>query len=559
MHKFMPNRFQPALLPSGKRRLAGVLLAAHVLAGCAGWSQPAAPDAGNDAGAAGCARWFQTLDDVTRQAGVGDGSAHRLADYPFLRSDRFLASFGEEVAGNSLALEAWVSRLAELDRHARALELGNLPLQFVPLLSASANRMNSASSPATPAAAYDKQPISAATRRCAGLAEAALIKTLRAPESEPERRKLAAQAQVPDDYSAVKRAFGLYPLTRQPFFSGVRRWQQSAAEKFLATLQLDPKTLPVIHYRPAGEPVTSSQIAEIYAKRQPDVLGMARLSTGDEAALLRAYAPDLQIETGGDFDRFGPLLWAAQSPTVAARAGTAASPTVDIRQPVMYQRLAYTRHHGQTLLQLVYSVWFPERPLAPGIDLLGGKLDSVALRLTLAPDGTPWLYDSIHSCGCYHLFFTTPGAVPRPAPRASVEWAFVPATLPALAVGQRVVMRLSSGSHYVEGLQALNAQMSDQLNATAPQPAASPYTLMNDQALQALPVTGASGGVTRSAFWPHGIVPGTERGERLLFWPMGIDSAGAMRQWGRQPTAFVGRRHFDDADLLQQRFDRLQD
>jgi len=41
----------------------------------------------------------------------------------------------------------------------------------------------------------------------------------------------------------------------------------------------------------------------------------------------------------------------------------------------------------------------------------------------------------------------------------------------------------------------------------------------------------------------------------LLFWPMGIDSPGAMRQWGRQPTAFVGRRHFDDADLLERRFE----
>ena len=28
-----------------------------------------------------------------------------------------------------------------------------------------------------------------------------------------------------------------------------------------------------------------------------------------------------------------------------------------------------------------------------------------------------------------------------------------------------------------------------------------------------------------------------------------------MRQWGRQPTAFVGRRHFDDADLIERRFE----
>jgi len=27
-----------------------------------------------------------------------------------------------------------------------------------------------------------------------------------------------------------------------------------------------------------------------------------------------------------------------------------------------------------------------------------------------------------------------------------------------------------------------------------------------------------------------------------------------MRQWGRHATAFVGRRHFDDADLIERRF-----
>jgi hypothetical protein len=35
---------------------------------------------------------------------------------------------------------------------------------------------------------------------------------------------------------------------------------------------------------------------------------------------------------------------------------------------------------------------------------------------------------------------------------------------------------------------------------------------------------------------------------------MGIASAGAMRQWGHHATAFVGRRHFDDPNLLDERF-----
>jgi hypothetical protein len=49
-------------------------------------------------------------------------------------------------------------------------------------------------------------------------------------------------------------------------------------------------------------------------------------------------------------------------------------------------------------------------------------------------------------------------------------------------------------------------------------------------------------------------MPGTERGERYFLWPMGVESAGQMRQWGHHATAFVGRRHFDDPHLLDSYF-----
>jgi hypothetical protein len=55
-------------------------------------------------------------------------------------------------------------------------------------------------------------------------------------------------------------------------------------------------------------------------------------------------------------------------------------------------------------------------------------------------------------------------------------------------------------------------------------------------------------------FRPDGVVPGSERGERWLFWPMGVPEPGAMRQWGRHATAFVGRRHFDDPAFLERYF-----
>ncbi len=189
---------------------------------------------------------------------------------------------------------------------------------------------------------------------------------------------------------------------------------------------------------------------------------------------------------------------------------------------------------------------FPEEDVLKSLgiesefDLLAGALNGVVFRVTLAPDGTPLVYDTIHPCGCYHLFFTTPRAVPLPSPPGEVEWAFVPQKLRAMNVSDRLVVRIASGTHYVERVYR------DQDDSLAR------YDLRHYDDLRSLPrMTGGS----RSVFRPDGIIAGTERNERFLLWPMGIENAGAMRQWGRHATAFVGRRHFDDANLLERRFE----
>ena len=166
-------------------------------------------------------------------------------------------------------------------------------------------------------------------------------------------------------------------------------------------------------------------------------------------------------------------------------------------------------------------------------------MDGVVIRVTLGADGAPLVYDTMHPCGCYHMFFPTALVKSLPAPPGREEWAFVPAVLPALRAAQRVVVRVASRTHYVTGIRADSAD-----TGVA-------YRLVDDNGLRALP---AADQVRRSAFGPDGIVPGTERGERFLLWPMGIDNPGAMRQWGTHATAFIGRRHFDDAYLLEQRF-----
>ena len=100
-------------------------------------------------------------------------------------------------------------------------------------------------------------------------------------------------------------------------------------------------------------------------------------------------------------------------------------------------------------------------------------------------------------------------------------------------------MRIAPGTHYLEELTVSTADCG------------APYAWRDYDELRAL----ADGdGRQRSVFDSAGFIAGTDRAESWLFWPMGIQRAGAMRQWGRHATAFVGRRHFDDARLMEQRF-----
>jgi hypothetical protein len=61
----------------------------------------------------------------------------------------------------------------------------------------------------------------------------------------------------------------------------------------------------------------------------------------------------------------------------------------------------------------------------------------------------------------------------------------------------------------------------------------------------------APDGAARSLYGPDGIIRQSRRAERFLFWPLGIPSAGTMRQSGMHATAFIGRRHFDAPGHLE--------
>jgi hypothetical protein len=456
-----------------------------------------------------CGRWFERLDEETDSTGVRDAGAYRIPGFPYLRVDRFWASFRGEVRDDPGMFEAWVDRLRGLEATARSYELRNLPAERLAALGAA-----------------DRNAALAKTNSCAAELSRA---DLAAPS---QRAALVASAAVPDDYDGWHRVMGLYPLATLPISIAIDRWQDETVGMFWRAAAGNPVTGRIIRYEPGGSALGAREISAIFAQTRTDRFGVPQLARNTREQLFQTFAPVLEVATSGDYDRFGPLSW-----------GSGPAPVVDVAHPAVYRRLAFTRYGKRVLVQLVYTVWFPERPPEGPFDLLAGRLDGLVFRVTLDPRGLPLVYDTIHPCGCYHMFFPTARVKAKPALRPGIEWAFVPAVLPAIDSSWRIVLRVASRSHYLVSL-GFDARAQGTV-----------YRFSEDDEPRALP---AVDGTTRSAFGPDGIVPGTERGERLLFWPTGVENTGAMRQWGRHATAFLGRRHFDDPDLIERRFSIIE-
>ena len=466
-----------------------------LLAGCAGIAPPPMERAAQSAHAASCMAWMESLDRTVEAAGVRDASAYRIPGFPYLRVDRFSSSLRAEASAGAPQFDGWVARLAALDLEARRIELANLP------------------------APEQGDVLPGAAARVSECSAVLVGEDLADPA---QRRALVERAVVPDDYRGWVRNSGLYSIAKGPFSAGVEDWHRQTAEMFGKAARGEASAANVKRYGPGAAAVPAGEIRAALARTPADA---AAIET-----LFRAYAPQFEVETTGPYDRIGRMRWAPGG-----------QPQVDTSTPVIYRRLAHTRFGGRTLMQLVYTAWFPERPAVNPPDILAGHLDGLVFRVTLDTDGRALAYDTIHPCGCYHMFFPTPLLRPLDAPDPKEEWAFVPDTLPVMEAGQRVAVRMASKNHYVVSVRPADGPVDER------------YEFAEDDALRALPLPG---GGTRSLFGPDGLVAGSERPERLLFWPMGIASAGTMRQWGRQPTAFIGTRHFDDADLFEKRFAR---
>jgi hypothetical protein len=495
--------------------LLALLGLAGLLAGCAS-SQPAPEASAAKRNAQSCVRYLEALDRETASSGVIDGQAARVDGYPYLRADRFLASFTPGSL-DAAGFAEWLARLQALDVEGRRVETANLP-------QVSRERL---------AARFDlvgPEPTTLAYRAevCASVLRHELV------DSPDLRYELVSRVRVPDDYLDWQRVVGLYPLSQIPFGLGVQAWERDTARQYAEPVEsLQARGEPVIYAPPPSPTLDPAATAAHLQRWSANLLGIPSPSSDELYWTLLAHAPVFTVDTATDDDRIGALeRYYGQGRRLATQ------------DAVVYGYASHTRWRGAVLLQLNYVAWFPARPRDGPFDLLGGHLDGVTWRVTLAPDGTVLVADTIHNCGCYHLFFPSARLRPGAFGAAQEERPFSPQSLPSLGPGERYELRIESGTHYVLRVLAVAAVAGNSRS----------YAIRHYDTLRSLSAPDRG---RRSLFGPDGIVPGTERGERFLFWPMGVPDPGAMRQRGRHATAFVGRRHFDDPWLIESSFETV--
>jgi hypothetical protein len=501
-----------------------------------------------DEATSACVSLLEGFDGTVDAAGLASADLRRVPGFPALRSDRFHASFRDELYNARLGgprLEAWFDHLLSLGRQARLVESARLARLASPPAHPSLEALDACA-----------EQVTAHDRRHPGAV-----------------RRLLDNVQPTDDYRWASRIAGLY----LPAGAWLLSWgagneserlladfQAAAGTDAAAGLEVIARLSPPPAAARASGAVLTAGIALLPTPREEsldptmprwpvpvqhsphpgphfplarDILDIPRPDATTVATLAYRHAPSIRIVAAAG------TAPAAQANLPGAVVATTGEPrfAVEPLQPTIYVRPAWTRFGGRSLLQLEYTAWFSERPPSGRFDALAGAFDGFVWRVTLDEDGTVLMADSIHACGCWHLAF--PG--PRLAPRTVRLGPADPLTRPVgLPPGEGTLeLTLTADTHQLIGLQRFPAATSGEASASVTYALAPARDLATAMSVDGLPFYGR-----------FGLIAGSERSERWWLWPSGVRAAGSQRQWGNQATAFVGERHFDDPYFIENHF-----
>jgi len=474
------------------------LVLSLVLTACQGTSNRANTNSISQLLVPNCSAEIQAFRSQVDQAGLTNASTPALPFFPLLHSNRFLHSLSHS-AKSSIEVRQWTMLLAELAIKTRAAENKNLTAPW----------SNSS------------------------LEELAECSRNFASESEYQQNRIAVltavqQSEFPAHYLNGRQTLGalalLRPFLKQRILSlhvDERKWfEKEESFERSNTYEIDSSL----------KTSTTSSFADwmrtAYASNE---LALPLLQKSQLDSLFAEHAPNLQIEFTDDNDRIGAPQWEGDH----VRIG--------IDNPTAYTLPSMTLFEGRKLLQLNYVFWFPGRKPNALIDLYSGDVDSIIWRVTLNEDGQVLLYDSIHSCGCYHKYFVASDSLIAKGQPTSQEPANI-FKLDAAATHDGLTLAITSNEHYIVGVDSRSSNAGQE---------SIPYGIGSYDLLNNLEHDGGN----RSLFDDKGLIAGSERLERFTLWPTGILSVGAMRQWGTHATGFIEEQHFDDAGLLDKYFE----
>ena len=346
----------------------------------------------------------------------------------------------------------------------------------------------------------------------------------------------------PSDYQTWQRVLGLYPITKLFVGPFVKAEQQRIWPVY------DPPSVDnVMHYSTVNDAPISKISRGEGALPNRELLQLARggselnwplLTESGSRHLLEQFAPNWRIETLSNDDIPGMVTYDDDG-----------EPGVDTARTVVYSYLSYTRFQGQVLPQLNYVLWFANRTANSFFDAYAGKFDSVLLRITLDSDGQPYIIDSIHSCGCYHMVFSLEENLLFADDDSGIEQPMMLQFADKIRPEVPVTVTLTAKDHMVKGL------VWDERQEASPKPQALallPYRQLRSLSFSVNPNRQVN--QYKSLFDTQGMLMESKRAERWFLWPFGIKSPGATRQTGHHAIVFVGQRHFDDAFIFESLF-----
>ncbi|MBX2831558.1 MAG: hypothetical protein KTR23_10325 [Rhodospirillales bacterium] len=457
-----------------------------------------------------CRDQLEYVDALIVENELRNAEAAPVLGYPFLRANRNSVLMGKQIAVSQVdgqesgtLFDDWIDQMRRLDRQARASEVRNLPIGHAISIE--------------------------------GIDDCA--NQLAVELTSSSFGSISAAVFVPDDYLDFQRIAGLYPLTAFAAHFGYEGWKRDNLQSFTQPPAVFAKSGFWRRYAAfdQGDGGDGNAITGITR----DSFGRLLPASAELERIAQTYAPEFRVREESDSDKIG-------RPSLASRDAIS---KVDGAQPAVFYRLSHTYWKNKWYPQIVYTVWFPERPATGMFDVLAGHLDALVWRVTLDHDGVPLVADSIHGCGCYHMFFPAAGLERIKAPEDNdiSETAETPAGFLDPATLENPILWVDATSHYL-----LSVTAKDNAETVSPKTG---MELVREEALASIKLEDGSG--YASLYDEDGFVPGTDRLERFILWPMGIERPGAMRQWGHHATAFVGRRHFDQTDVIARYF-RLQ-